>query len=125
MKKILKNVISGLFIISLLSMVSCKDAEENTQPQAAQQENAVESSYLNKEESKDSEVVYNPAHGQPNHRCDLPVGAPLNQAKQQNTATSTSGNQSPVRLQSATPRINPPHGEPGHDCAVAVGAELR
>lgn len=125
MKKIIKTAIFSLLSVSLLSIVSCKDTEEKAQPQEAQQENAVESSYLNQEQSKDSEVVYNPAHGQPNHRCDLPVGAPLNQAKQQNTATNNSGNQSPVRIQSATPRINPPHGEPGHDCAVAVGAELR
>ena len=125
MKKLFKNAIFSLLSISLLSIASCKDAEENSQPQETQQENTVESSYLNQEQSSDSEVVYNPAHGQPNHRCDLPVGAPLNQARQQNTATNASGNQSPVRLQSATPKINPPHGQPGHDCSVAVGAELK
>ncbi|MDT0645698.1 hypothetical protein RM545_03260 [Zunongwangia sp. F260] len=123
MKKIFKNAIFSLLSISLFSVVSCKDAEE--QEQQIQPETSVESSYLNQEKSTDSEVAYNPAHGQPNHRCDLPVGAPLDQARQQNTATNASGNQSPVRLKSAAPKINPPHGQPGHDCSVAVGAELR
>jgi len=73
----------------------------------------------------------NPPHGQPGHRCDIQVGAPLN---------SPAGNTAAAPVQQAQPavapapvatpasggsgRINPPHGQPGHDCAVAVGAPL-
>jgi len=52
----------------------------------------------------------NPAHGQPGHRCDLAVGAPLNSAPASPTVT--------------TPKLNPEHGQPGHRCELAVGAPL-
>lgn len=91
----------------------------------------------------------NPAHGQPGHRCDIPVGAPLNSPAgaapqpqvQQIQPTSTPTGPSSVGPQitpiqpapSAQPaivpaggkgRINPAHGQPGHDCAKPVGAPL-
>lgn len=76
----------------------------------------------------------NPAHGQPGHRCDIPVGTPLSTpvkaaaaapVQQQNVvqanaapaATPASGDKSTVKL-------NPAHGEPGHKCEIAVGAPL-
>jgi len=76
----------------------------------------------------------NPAHGQPNHRCDIPVGAPLNSPVQQ-----TPQAQPPLQRQQAQPplqtlpapaaqgsaRLNPAHGQPGHDCAVPVGQPLK
>lgn len=70
----------------------------------------------------------NPAHGQPNHRCDIAVGAPLN---------SPAGKPAVAPAQPATPlpggavknasgvKINPPHGQPGHDCSVEVGKPLK
>lgn len=33
------------------------------------------------------DVALNPAHGQPNHRCDIAVGAPLNSAPAQQPQT--------------------------------------
>ncbi|WP_373059618.1 hypothetical protein [Zunongwangia sp. H14] len=116
----MKNfLIKGTMIfLTVFSFVSCKEAEveKPETPEAP----TVESSYLNKEKNTGAEVTYNPPHGKPNHRCDLPVGAPLGKT----AAVSPSSNQSPVRLKSATPKINPPHGEPGHDCSIPVGAEL-
>lgn len=92
----------------------------------------------------------NPAHGEPGHRCDIAVGAPLNSppGKNPNAApVMINGDQgisaspatakpaaSPVQNQSIqavppagpTPAgINPPHGEPGHDCAIPVGSPLK
>lgn len=77
----------------------------------------------------------NPEHGQPNHRCDIAVGAPLNSAPTNATApTTTITNSSPTPAQTVTtpaanvvtaPGMNPPHGQPGHDCAIAVGAPLK
>lgn len=96
----------------------------------------------------------NPAHGQPGHRCDIAVGAPLNSppgkvdAKKPETntkVTTISSNSQPGVVTSngatitttnnnpgaatvspiVTPEgMNPPHGQEGHDCAVAVGAPL-
>lgn len=94
----------------------------------------------------------NPSHGQPGHRCDIPVGAPLNSppgkanaAAQPTTSTQFTSAQAtvpnaPNAVVSAdgkttmttttnapvvTPEgMNPPHGQAGHVCSVAVGAPL-
>lgn len=73
----------------------------------------------------------NPSHGQPGHRCDIPVGAPLNSPIAANSASTkiVSNNTAVVTTNSAgtvqTPKgMNPPHGQPGHRCDIAVGAPL-
>lgn len=76
----------------------------------------------------------NPAHGQPNHRCDIAVGAPLNsQASGKPAAPQTNQMQMPQMqtiTQTAAPKtvtpkgMNPPHGQPNHRCDIAVGAPL-
>lgn len=85
----------------------------------------------------------NPAHGQPGHRCDIAVGAPLNSAPatQPTTATTVAANpsitnQAPVIINKSQPvaalttpattaaGMNPAHGQPGHRCDIAVGAPL-
>jgi hypothetical protein len=77
----------------------------------------------------------NPAHGQPGHRCDVAVGAPLNspssQPTQQVTAqtqtTPTTAVVTTTTPQPTTPTakgMNPPHGQAGHRCDIAVGAPL-
>jgi len=91
----------------------------------------------------------NPAHGQPGHRCDIAVGAPLNSAPSA-SATPPSPNGIPgspsvlagprvgappspigaapsfnTQPVATAPGMNPPHGQPGHDCAIAVGAPLK
>ncbi|QSW90991.1 hypothetical protein J0383_09340 [Flavobacterium endoglycinae] len=79
----------------------------------------------------------NPAHGQPGHRCDIPVGAPLNTPAQGQT-TATQGQtvqvnpnqQNIVTTTTTTAQVktakgmNPPHGQPGHRCDIPVGAPL-
>ena len=70
----------------------------------------------------------NPAHGQPGHRCDISVGAPLNSPVTKpasNTTTpaaTTISNPAPVAK--TAPGMNPPHGQPGHRCDISVGAPL-
>ncbi len=72
----------------------------------------------------------NPAHGQPGHRCDIAVGAPLNSPAQQvQKPASVAANQTLAALPkpaitSATGKLNPIHGQPGHRCDIAVGAPL-
>lgn len=60
----------------------------------------------------------NPPHGQPGHRCDIPVGKPLSTPVQ---STNSSGllNSSP-----STGMKNPAHGQPGHRCDLPVGSPL-
>jgi hypothetical protein len=88
----------------------------------------------------------NPSHGQPGHRCDIPVGAPLNSpvakpvaaTPAQSGSTSktftvtpppaTNANAVPALLSTETLKVaegmNPAHGQPGHRCDIAVGAPL-
>ncbi len=77
----------------------------------------------------------NPKHGEPGHRCDIAVGAPLNSPATTNiqpnlSATAPTTNtkiDSPKALAKAsttTAGMNPKHGEPGHRCDIAVGAPL-
>ena len=72
-------------------------------------------------------AALNPEHGQPGHRCDIAVGAPLNSpAANQSTAPAP-----PTPILSAPANaggsvsLNPPHGQPGHDCAIPVGQPLK
>lgn len=68
-------------------------------------------------------LVLNPAHGQPGHRCDVKVGAPLNGAVPTNTPSVFEPvNQAAVVTNS--PTLNPAHGQPGHRCDVPVGSPL-
>ena len=79
----------------------------------------------------------NPAHGQPSHRCDIPVGAPLNSppastaskpvVQQQNQPVPTSSSVTTSTPVASTPTpegMNPPHGQTNHRCDIAVGAAL-
>jgi len=75
----------------------------------------------------------NPAHGQPGHRCDLAVGAPLNSATPAKTKTTTVPQQNITvtpttnttsNTTATAPGMNPPHGQPGHRCDITVGAPL-
>lgn len=72
----------------------------------------------------------NPPHGQPGHRCDIAVGAPLNSAPAQQAAKpatpaiTTTPAAVPATATKTAPGMNPPHGQPGHRCDIAVGAPL-
>ncbi len=87
------------------------------------------------------EPALNPEHGQPYHRCEIAVGAPLNNAPQQNTApqvvvpqqnpvnstintTPVPKFQVPANATGTKPALNPAHGQPYHRCELAVGAPL-
>lgn len=86
----------------------------------------------------------NPEHGQPYHRCEIPVGAPIDSAPPQNapsqvvpqqSAANNSFNTNPIspslapspapaQAIGAKPANNPAHGEPHHRCDLEVGAPL-
>jgi hypothetical protein len=85
------------------------------------------------DDAKSRGVQLNPAHGQPNHRCDIYVGQPLDSkavpelAQQQPAAVTATTPQTvsvapqPVKVEAG---MNPAHGQPGHRCDIAVGAPL-
>ena len=117
------RILSVALLAIGMSFTSCKD--EKSQEATSTQTN------IETNENTGTTAALNPAHGQPGHRCEIPVGAPLDQApattmQQQQTNTPVSTNASPVRVNtsSGTALKNPPHGQPGHDCAVPVGADL-
>jgi len=101
------------------------------------QRSSVNTTTITPQASKNTTVAagMNPPHGQPNHRCDIAVGAPLNSPPGK-TPTATAATNQPVAQQAAVPQtatftashnppvMNPAHGQPGHSCAVAVGAPL-
>jgi hypothetical protein len=72
----------------------------------------------------------NPPHGQPGHRCDIQVGAPLNSTPGA-AATSSATPLPPAPVLPSGPPVstakglNPPHGQLGHDCSIPVGAPLK
>lgn len=76
----------------------------------------------------------NPEHGQPGHRCDIPVGAPLSTPPKTMPANQTVNSTptppptpAPTQMNLTSPdgkKLNPAHGQPGHRCDIAVGAPL-
>lgn len=125
----LRNIGIGIVAMGMISLTSCKDEEkrETTSPQTEMPAS-----------NSNTTAALNPAHGQPGHRCEIPVGAPLDgssttntQTQPQMTTSNPTGTMSPVRVNNTntgtstgTAMKNPPHGQPGHDCAVPVGADL-
>lgn len=144
-----KILITSLFVTSLV-LTSCK---KELEPQENTPTSELVKLGLAKDTTKTPSVVQNPAtnpntvmgdtkginpaHGQPGHRCDIAVGAPLNSApaQQGQTATQTSqpvqvnAGQQQVVTTTATPvkvakGMNPAHGQPGHRCDIPVGSPL-
>lgn len=160
----------------LFTMISCSPAQKETKPEVVQKQNQVPQTILKSDtpaiistaplavkESAPATVLpntaaitgqpttppkLNPAHGQPFHRCDIPVGSPLNGApataqtpSQRINRTGTSptlanaarlnnqqsNNSSAPAVTNATttpPKLNPPHGQPFHRCEIPVGSPL-
>jgi copper chaperone CopZ len=82
-----------------------------------------------------SNLIYNPAHGEAGHDCSIAVGALLKKnpqpaavkvqpQPQSQTVTATQPVVATEKTSSKSEKLNPAHGQPGHDCAVAVGAPL-
>jgi hypothetical protein len=161
----MKNTFLGVIAISILT-VSCKKDERATylteeaaiQQPATAVNNAPKPSLLDQAGIQSTQNVaptaaavtapgMNPPHGQPGHRCDIPVGQPLNskpapQQGTQNVTVNTNQGQTiqidPNAVQpgkftmengkaktvKTAPGMNPPHGEPGHRCDIQVGQPL-
>jgi len=73
----------------------------------------------------------NPPHGEPGHRCDIPVGQPLNSKPASATPAPAPVQPAqpapvaqPVANTGPKPKLNPAHGEPWHECSKQVGEPL-
>jgi len=154
-----KTQMKKLTIIALVAafgFVSCKDS--NKEANAATTETAAPVTATESHEGHDhshaghnhgNEVAQgmNPPHGEPGHRCDIAVGAPLNSEPAQSNINATPANNGgqgflgsgdaqatpaqPAGGQSqfvTTPGMqgkpNPAHGQPGHRCDIQVGEPL-
>ncbi len=110
-----------LILLTLGVTGSCK--EESKKKESTTKTSTSATPKLSKDNSSDSkgDIALNPAHGQPGHRCDIAVGAPLNSAP----ATSSDNTQSGVPwINSGDIKLNPAHGQPGHRCDIKVGDPL-
>ena len=103
---------------------SPKESEDTVQEASLEQKKQMLDNVV-PSQNNGAEAGLNPPHGEPGHRCDIAVGAPLN---------SPAGNtQNQIQMQpvqntaesvKVADGLNPPHGQPGHRCDIAVGAPL-
>lgn len=120
-------VIVGGIILAGATMIAVMMDDRNDVPAASpavQTESVSDNSAL----PMGNGTKVNPAHGQPGHRCDLAVGAPLD--------GNSSGSQPTIQAQPVLPskqssteapkgqKLNPAHGQPGHRCDLQIGAPL-
>ncbi len=162
----MKKQLILLAILGFMTFISCKKEEEvkpvgepqqKAQPfsgeawlkqrvgnQAqAQQQTMQQTAQPSTPSSAQTSPGMNPPHGQPGHKCEIPVGAPLNSKPTANKKPQTtplvvknktedkpvmnvnSKNGTATIVGTTTlPGMNPPHGQEGHRCDVAVGAPL-
>lgn len=140
--------ISILFALFLGTFFSCKkelepqDSSGSTTlstpnntllpPVSSGQTNTQQNTVLPQQNANSNSTGMNPAHGQPGHRCDIAVGAPLNSPPGKSASVPNSGANvtAPVITKTNVPAVvtkpgmNPPHGQAGHRCDIAVGAPL-
>ncbi|MBB6612113.1 hypothetical protein H7F15_13770 [Pontibacter sp. Tf4] len=105
-------------------LVSCSDSAktENTTTTTAPAATAPATATPNQAATPATTVALNPPHGEPNHRCDIEVGAPLDSPPKPNLSAPVPA--FTPSTSTVAPGTNPPHGQPGHDCGIPVGAPL-
>jgi hypothetical protein len=123
-----KCLLMSVMVATAIAFISCNDdngkIDEISDPPLVTTEQPVMPADTTKaavaqpiETASTSEEALNPAHGQPGHRCDIAVGAPLSTAPALTSKTADNANTTEGAL-------NPAHGQPGHRCDIAVGAPL-
>ncbi|MDO9261754.1 MAG: hypothetical protein Q7U08_07425, partial [Flavobacteriaceae bacterium] len=123
------------FIIGFsMVLISCKKEVPVVENSAKSETNTIVADSLQptKITTEAGTPALNPPHGQPNHRCDIAVGAPLNSPSNQTQTHPTQiqpvqTQQAPVVVTNPTgvkPKTNPAHGQPFHRCDLQVGAPL-
>jgi hypothetical protein len=154
----MKKIFISALLVSLF-LTSCKNEESNlVEPQKNEVDSAVFLESLNGSPTSQPVVTtsegaisatsgqntttpngMNPPHGQPGHRCEIAVGAPLNSAPAAKVTTPAvnpapvqsvptpemkTTSTTPTTATKTLPGMNPPHGQPGHLCEIPVGQPL-
>lgn len=142
------SLFTGLALTAALLLTACADSPNpaeaapameaapasEVEAPAIDEGNAMEAQDLSTQGQAPSTAQLNPPHGEPGHRCEIPVGAPLDGSPAPGATSITippaGSAPSPAAMPITMPAntntgmLNPPHGEPGHDCNVAVGSPL-
>ena len=137
----MKYLFPAATVLSFIFLVSCDSKPDNREQLAAPSVSPLTTAPVlpvNNDSAAafKAGVALNPQHGQPGHRCDIAVGAPLN-APATSIQPTVSATTAPVttttnidtkkvlpEVNSSSTALNPKHGEPGHRCDIAVGAPL-
>ena len=137
----MKYLFPAATVLSFIFLVSCDSKPDNKEQIAAPSVSPLTTAPV-LPVSNDSAAAFkavvtlNPQHGQPGHRCDIAVGAPLNTPAtsiQPNVSATTAPVTTTTNIDtkkvvpevnSSSTALNPKHGEPGHRCDIAVGAPL-
>ena len=136
----MKYLFPAATVLSFIFLVSCDNKPENKEQVAAPSVSPLTTAPIlpvNNDSAAafKAGVALNPQHGQPGHRCDIAVGAPLN-TPATTVQPNVSATAAPVtttnidtkkvvpEVNSSSTALNPKHGEPGHRCDIAVGAPL-
>lgn len=144
-----------VIITTFALLVSCDKSAQSTTDTASSATKTAETTPANAAPAANTNTgtaatnsakpALNPAHGEPYHRCEIAVGAPIDsqpeaqnaapQVVQQGNAPANTFNTNPIsptNVPSAAPvtatgpkpALNPAHGEPHHRCDLQVGAPL-
>src|SRR5690554_6550460 len=135
------SIFASIFALSLI-LTACEHSKKEDNANETDHTEHVETNSTNTPESSsnnagvvsnqsgDESVAINPPHGQPGHRCDIAVGAPLDAPANTQSVNDQNNTTSPVIKSSSSSntgsdvKVNPPHGQPGHRCDIQVGAPL-
>src|SRR6187401_3166306 len=139
----MKYLYSAFTFVSFIFFISCDSGSNNKEqlvaPSVSSTTDPTLPAIIDSAAAFKAGVALNPQHGQPGHRCDIAVGAPLNAPAaniQPNVSatpppTSSATTNTNIDVQKVLPQastsstaLNPKHGEPGHRCDIAVGAPL-
>jgi hypothetical protein len=154
----MKSYLTLIASVVLFTMFSCSSGQKESTPAQVLPSNQPQEIELNADTSTTvvldttslsvpvkpaTTVMLNPPHGQPFHRCDIPVGSPLSDAPPAKPAPAVNRTgtaptlENAARLNNTTvpvaaptvsngnaPKLNPPHGQPFHRCEIPVGSPL-
>jgi hypothetical protein len=134
----MKHLFSASAYLFIIFLVSCNGQSDNKEKLVAPTvlPATTDPVSVGNSDSLPAGVTLNPKHGEPGHRCELAVGAPLNAPTTIDTTKKAAITPNPVIVPSDAPKVapeskgaaaaglNPKHGEPGHRCDIAVGAPL-
>lgn len=131
---LLMKTFPAIAILACLFLIACgdnKDQAEISSPSTLNQ--LLFGTDTTVQQTTNAGVALNPKHGEPGHRCDIAVGAPLNSPATIPNSSVVTPPATNVTVPTTTTttttttaglKFNPKHGEPGHRCDLAEGAPL-